>query len=146
MATLDLDACLRRGAVFLWHRYGQLDDPALFQKAKYLIIINAFLPDDALYYLLTTSQVEKLAGVAFGGDVVVIRQGSYEFFGADTAVNVGTAADREPVDAQDFRGMYYDGEISYVGQLSDEDIRRIDAAISSSVRVPKELKRFITAW
>lgn len=146
MTLLDLDACLRRGSVFLWHRYDQLDDPNIGQKAKYLIIINAFLPDNALYYLLTTSKIEDLARVAFGGDIVVIQKGSYEFFSVDTAVNVGTAADRAPVELDVFRGMYYDREIKYTGQLSDADLRRIDDAISSSVRVPKELKRFITAW
>lgn len=142
----DLDACLRRGAVFIWHTCDVLNDPKVPRKAKYLIIINAFLPDDSLYYLLTTSRVEKLLKGPFAADAVVFPADAYGFFDRETAVNVGTAATNAPLDSKAFRGMYYDGEIGYVGDLTAEDMTRIDSTIKASVRVPRALQRTITAW
>jgi hypothetical protein len=135
---------MRRGAVFVWRDYTFSNDPAAPPKAKYVILVNAFLPDeDVLYYVLTTSKTEKLLRSPFANDVVVFRAGSYEFFGKETAVNVGTVAETP---TRVFRGLYYDGDISYVGCLSDSDMARIDEAISASLRVPRELKRSITPW
>lgn len=141
---LDLDACLRRGSVFHWNEYDKLDDPSADRKGKFIVVINAFLPGDSLYYLLTTSQVEQLLDSPFRADAVVFEAGAYPFFKKRTAVNVGTAGLTIPAD--DFRGMYYDGQIEYVGQMCEPDVKRIDTAISRSVRVQKALKRFITAW
>lgn len=143
----DLDAVLRRGAVFHWDDFSKLDDPGAAPKGKFLVIINAFLPDDVLYYLLTTSQVTELLRGPFRDDVVTFEPGSYDFFNRETAVNVGTAGGQATiVESAVFRGMYYDGEVEYVGRLTDSDMARIDQAIAKSLRVLKELKRLITAW
>lgn len=146
MSVPDLDACLRRGAVFLWRDYDKLDDPNVRAKAKFIVLVNAFLPDENLYYLLTTSQVDRLKKGPFIADVVVIPAGTYEFFPIDTAINVASIANTPPIEASLFREMYYDREIVFVGALSSADIGRLDAATNASVRVPKDMKRFITAW
>lgn len=146
MSVPDLDACLRRGAVFLWRTFTFADNPDGASKPKYLIIINTWLPHDTLYFVLTTSKVAKLLGGPFAAETVVFPAGSYDFFRRETAVNVGSITTESSVSAEDFRGFYYDGEVVYVGQLSNEDVKRLDRAIVASVRVPRDLKRHITDW
>jgi hypothetical protein len=132
--------------VFLWHSYQQLDDPAVSEKAKFAILLNAFLPDDPLYYLLTTSQVQKLQTGPFAQDTVTFPAGCYSFFSKETAVNVGSLATTKPLPADDFELLFDAGELKYLGRLSDADLARVDTATAKSLRIPREIKRFVTPW
>ena len=138
---------LQRGAVFLWHRYDRLDDPSVAAKPTFIVLLNAFLPDDAdpLYYVLTTSKVEKALASPLRGDRLYIVKGTYVCFASDTVIDVSAAGDYH-VGLDAFRALYDRSQVKLVGQLTEVHVRELDRLIVESRTVSRDMKRFITAW
>lgn len=138
-------ANVQRGDVYLWQQYDRLDDPDIDAKDKFLIIINAWLPENPLYYLLTTSRLDKLKDSPFQRDLLTIPAGTYAFFKLDTVINVREAG-QLTVECELFDQLWDDGQLLHCGCLTSEDMKAIDQLIAESLQVRPELKRHVTAW
>lgn len=141
---LPLDVVLRRGVVFRWIDYDELDDPAFAGKSKpkFIVILSNSALDDPLIYILTTSERAKHEHHPFPGDLVHIARGSYGFLPVDTLIDAGTAGERE-VGRDEFIALYNQGSVVYQGALDDSHCVDLLQRITASRRVSTKLKRII---
>lgn len=142
---LPLEAVLRRGVVFLWTAYGQLDDPALQgqTKPKYVVMLSGSALDDPLVYILTTSEKARHAEHPFPKDLVLIPAGTYAFFPVNTLIDAGEAGQLE-VGRDEFVALYSNGAVVYQGALSDADTAALVAKIMACVRVSRRFKQMLS--
>ena len=141
---LPLDVVLRRGVVFLWLDYDELDDPALAGKSKpkFIVILSNSAQDDPLIYILTTSEKAKHQHHPCPADLVHIAPGSYDFLAVETLIDAGTAGERE-VGRDEFVALYNQGSVVYQGVLNDAHINDLIEKIIASRRVSLRLKQLL---
>src|SRR5438132_9739623 len=110
----QLKAVLKRGAVFIWHKYDKLDDVSLTgqTKAKFAVILSNSPLDDPFVYILTTSEKPKHASAKFPADLFVIAANKYSFFSQKTIIDISQAGNLE-IDREAFTTLYDDGEVTY---------------------------------
>src|SRR5262245_48871061 len=123
-----LATVLRRGAVFIWHRYQALDDPAYTGKSKpkFIVMLSGSAQDDPLFYILASSEKPRHANPLFLHDLLQIPAGTYAFFDQPTIIDASTAGSRE-IARETFEVLYQTGEIGHVGHLSATDIAALRA-------------------
>lgn len=143
---LPLAAVLRRGVVFLWPEFSALSDPALAgkTKAKFIVILSISASDDPIVFILTTSEKPKHASVPHPGDFLRIPAGTYEFFPADTLIDVSAAGEFD-IGRDEFAALYEKGALIYQGRLSDGDVSTLVAMILTCPRVPRRFKQTLTS-
>lgn len=139
MAQEPLAKVFRRGAVFLWHRYPALDDPALAgeTKPKFLVVLNNSPADDPIVFLLATSEKPKHATKPF---LFRLPAGSYDFFSLTTLLPIATAGQTD-IDRDSFVALYDSNEIKCVGCLSEADAAQIIADIKACPLVQRRFKQ-----
>lgn len=139
---MPLVTVLRRGSVFLFHQYDQLDDPALAgrTKPKFVVVLSNSAADDPLVYLLATSEKPKHAGLPF---MFRIKAGTYPFFPVDTLLPIATAGDAE-IDREKFHALYERGAIAYMGRLGEAHVQEILMAIDACPTVTKRFKKTLS--
>lgn len=136
---MPLNTVLRRGAVFLFHKYDQLDDPNLAgqTKAKFVVVLSTSHQDDPIVYLVTTSETAKRAALPY---MFKIEAAEYAFFPVATLLPVGTAGATD-IDREKFRALYERGEVDYKGSLSEGHIGQIADAIQACPTVSRRFKQ-----
>jgi len=142
---LPLNPVLKRGAIFIWHKYEKLDDPALAgqTKAKFAVILSGSSLDDPLIFLLTTSEKPKHLQAKFPEDLFNVAAGTYNFFQQNTIIDVSAAGELD-VDRDAFETLYDDGEVAYKGALSEADVEKLVHKIVACPRVNRKFKRLLT--
>ena len=141
---LPLDVVLRRGVVFRWVDYDDLDDPVFAGRTKptFIVVLSNSAHDDPLIYILTTSEKAKHEHHPFPGDLVHIAKGSYGFLPVDTLIDAGTAGERE-VGRAEFVALYNQESVVYQGTLNDAHCADLIQRITASRRVSTKLKRIL---
>jgi len=142
---LPLATLLRRGVVFLWHRFSELDDPSLegHTKAKFIVVLSSNAADDPFFFVLTTSLKAKHQNVVHPEDFLHIPAGSYDFFQLDTLINVAEAGQFE-IGRAEFMGLYESDEVTYKGRLSDDHTALLVSMIARCPRVSNRFKAMLT--
>lgn len=142
---LPIESVLRRGAVFRWIKYTQLDDPKLAgkSKSKYIVMLSASALDDPFFYILTTSEKPKHASHPFPADLLTIPAGSYPFLSLPTLIDVGEAGQLD-IEQAAFIALYESGQVAYLGNLSHTDVAGLVGKILSSRRVSGRFKQVLS--
>jgi hypothetical protein len=142
--AVALEQVFRRGAVFLWTTFAQLDDPALAgsTKPKFIVMLSGSAHDEPLYYILTTSEKPKTTSHPHPQDLFAIPSGTYPWFPLNTILDTGSAGELT-VESDEFAALYARGEVIYKGALSDHDVAALVVKIKNSLRVNRRFKQVL---
>ncbi len=143
---LPLGTVLRRGVVFLWPQYAELNDPALAgrTKPKYIVILSGSPLDDPIVYILTTSEKAKHSGHPHPGDLLHLPAGTYDFFALDTVIDAGTAGERE-IDRDALVALYESDAVVYQGTLGEAHCAELLVKVAASRRVSRRCKQVLSS-
>ncbi len=133
------DKFLARGEVLRVGNYPKLQTGP---KDKFIILLNhRFVPDKAIYHVLTTSQVEKIKVFPwFRRYAVVVPRGTATFFPLDTAI---VCREVQNLSYEVLKGRYADGTIQFVGKLPAMAMEQIDGILKISPYVSPEIQEQI---
>lgn len=138
------ESVLTRGAIFLWHRYERLDDPALAgqSKAKFIVVLSSSPQDDPIIYLLTTFAKPKHANPRFHDDLMRIPANAYGFFPQETIIDVAEAGQLD-MERDRFMDLYDRDAVTYKGKLSADHERELMEKIRRCPRVVRRVKSYL---
>ena len=141
-----LETVFRRGAVFLWPEYSNLDDPALAgqTKAKFIVVLSTSAADDPISFLLATSEKAKHATAPHPEDFFKIAAGAYPFFSLNTLLDVSEAGTLD-ISSEEFAALYEAGKLVHKGVLPKTEVAKVISMIKSCPRVSRRFKRQLEA-
>lgn len=121
-----------------------LDDPLITSREKFVVILNAFCPDDPIYFVMATSKVGRFkSDRKFAAESVELDRRHYPF------LNRPTVLDFTGVKALlliDLTNLYSTGLASIAGQLTASDLSRCDAVIRASRYIEPRVVSLILPW
>lgn len=139
-----LDSLLRQGAVFL-HRSFVFNDKI---KTKFLVYFNNDLCPSPLFFLLSTTDKRRMIPTlpkARQDDVLAIPPGELEFFKDSDHTFVDLNNHRE-LDKETFKSGYEEGDIAYVGRLSESHVDHLLKKAKTSKILQPEVKKIILGY
>ena len=132
---------LQRGGVIRVEKY-----PRLFTgpRDKFLILLNhAFGPAIPVHHVLTTSQTDKIRRFSWADRfVVIVHAGGLPFFPLETAVN---CRDVHSIEFDYLQQCYADGSLTFVGNVPEDMMSRIDGILRASPYLTPKVARDIFA-
>lgn len=131
MASPDLESSLRRGLVLrLVLDTSVLDDPEITTREKFVVVLNHLCPDDPIYFVMATSNLDRFKTVIhLANEVVALDPARYGFLNRPTALDF-TSIKRMALG--DISSLHAKGLAHVAGQLEADDLTRCDEVIRRS--------------
>jgi hypothetical protein len=107
-----------------------LDDPAILDRHKYCVVLNNLCPDDPLYFVMATSNIERFKKAAhLAGEIVMLDHARYGFLNRPTALDF---TDVKAMPLPQVVALHGKGLATVVGQLEVDDLATCDEVIRRS--------------
>lgn len=131
MASAGLESFLVRGLVLrLTLDTTVLDDPDITSREKFLVVLNHLCPDDPIYFVMATSNIERFKKAPYlAREIVELEPSRYPFLNRPTALDL-TSIKR--IALADLVALWSRGMAEIKGPLQDDDLVRCDDVIRRS--------------
>ena len=137
---------LQRGAVLrLTLDQTTLDDPDVEKRAKYAIVLSAFLPDDHVWFVLCTSKTDHFdKNPHLKSEILRWVPGEYGWCSA--AVTVVDCCTAYSLPLAKLRQLHIEGKLAFMGGIRPAHLAAIDQITKNSRLLSPEQKRWIVPW
>jgi hypothetical protein len=134
---------LHAGSVWF---YRQFNFPNTWEtRDKFIVVLNPQAANGNAYFVLPTSQVQKLLGCKLlVDDCVVVPQGVVAFFTVETAIRVSNIHFRGAAEIRHaYINLPFSRRMEYKGQLPQSIFDEIRVLIKASKRISPKLKGLV---